>query len=253
ATPGARREYNDARVAERDALRKLGYDSFDAFADAHRASAREAAPTTAGARQTVDRIRVLLGELGVEPGDDPLNSAKKFLSRVEGDDLTPAMHRAKPSTHDVAPPPSPIENALPFPERAGVVDDAPHFEEKPPVGVVDDSEPQAPAAADTTGADHDLTGERADARAERWHAELEQVRAELTAITEARNAAEREAAQAREQLDAARADLARAQEVAHHSAAEVDQRLAERDDALVRREQLEVAFARANDEIEALR
>ncbi len=93
ATPGARREHNEALVAEAAALHKLGYQTFDVFAAAHRAVPRDAPPATTGPRQTVDRIRVLLGELGVEPGDDPLISAKTFLSRVEGDDLTPAAHR----------------------------------------------------------------------------------------------------------------------------------------------------------------
>ena len=86
AKASARREHHEALVAEADALNKLGFQNFEAFAAAHGNTPREvAAAPPAGGGQTVDRIRVLLGELGVDPGEDPLNSAKEFLSRVEGD------------------------------------------------------------------------------------------------------------------------------------------------------------------------
>ncbi len=91
----ARREHHDALVAEADALNKLGYQTYDQFAAATNAPATPAAPPrpaapsvpTSSASEAVDRIRVLLGHLGVEPGDDPLNTAKQFLSNVEDEDL----------------------------------------------------------------------------------------------------------------------------------------------------------------------
>ena len=80
----ARSEYHEALVAEADALNKLGFENFNAFAAVHGAQppVTGLAPVS-NASQTVARIRVLLSELGVAPGDDPLRTAKEFLERVE--------------------------------------------------------------------------------------------------------------------------------------------------------------------------
>src|SRR4051794_7940846 len=86
AGASAKREFHEALVAEADALNKLGFENFDAFAAVHGTTPPPAGapvPASMPANETISRISVLLGELGVEPGEDPLETAKTFLSRVE--------------------------------------------------------------------------------------------------------------------------------------------------------------------------
>jgi hypothetical protein len=114
----ARRVYHETLVEEAAALNDLGFETFAAFEAAHGAdatTARTAAiapaatpaanavpdtefttavgtaddePETAG--ETLGRIRVLLNELGIEPGVDPLQAAKQFLDVVEGPEAATA-------------------------------------------------------------------------------------------------------------------------------------------------------------------
>src|SRR5262249_36156940 len=80
---GARRAYNDALVEEESALGALGFENFEAFA-ARFGEGPDAEPSTTvtaatdasdegePAGETIGRIRVLLAELGIDPGGDPL-------------------------------------------------------------------------------------------------------------------------------------------------------------------------------------
>ncbi len=138
----ARRTYHEALVEEANALADLGFESFGAFeerfgADAGAFAAIDAgtpdppAPAFAGpeasaapaptptpaddepetAGETIGRIRVLLSELGIEPGADPLNAAKQFLDVVETE--TPESEtEARPETEALAPPTPPTNLPL---------------------------------------------------------------------------------------------------------------------------------------------
>ena len=84
-----------SRVAGDELRRRL-----DADGDTGRSTVEpDDEPETAG--ETIGRIRVLLGELGIEPGVDPLQAAKQFLDVVESPDdrardrSTPAEPRAR--------------------------------------------------------------------------------------------------------------------------------------------------------------
>ena len=76
----ARRKLHDALTEEADALHRLGFDSFGAFAAVH-----GAAPVTGDAEsdETIVRIRALLTELGVDSSGDPLQAASEFLTTHE--------------------------------------------------------------------------------------------------------------------------------------------------------------------------
>ncbi len=121
----ARRAYHEALVEEAAALHALGFESFDSFTAVHGATAPADGETTTtdestivaahapaetaadpetgslteasaasddepeSAGETIGRIRMLLDELGIEPGGDPLQAAKQFLDVVEGDTSAP--------------------------------------------------------------------------------------------------------------------------------------------------------------------
>ncbi len=208
----------------------------------------------------------MLHELGVDPGDDPLDIAKQFLSRVEGDDVAfappddaarvdapedalasdnNATPFAQPASPPVAVPPAPATTDEPPQHRdlPRTGKDTPPVEEKPPVDVVDEPEPHTAPVARTTDVDDERSREQSEARAERWHAELEHVRAELERITAERETAEREAEDVHVELVAAQAELAHVQEQARSSVADIEQRATERDEAVARRAELEAAIS----------
>jgi hypothetical protein len=120
----ARRVHHDTLVEESDALRAIGFESFSAFVAVYGDTAAteetaapgsepraELAEETAG--ETIGRIRVLLSELGIEPGVDPLQAAKEFLDVVESPDTAP-LDLASP-TGEVAPP-APVAEVAPVAE-----------------------------------------------------------------------------------------------------------------------------------------
>ncbi len=210
AGSGARRDYHSALVAEADALRQLGYETFDVFEQQHPSAPPSGAPVD---DETMARIRRLLDELGVDAGDDPLVTAKIFLDGLES-----ARDRLAGTALETAP------------AEEGDEDERVH--------------------------------DRAAARAERWFAELEHVRDELAGATTAREAAERDAADARDQLidlrqrlDAATEELERA----HLASVELDAttaRLAELETTLAgassEREQIDAQLTGALDHVREL-
>src|SRR5262249_35598123 len=94
--------------------------------------------------------------------------------------------------------------------------------------------------------------ELADARAERWHAELENTRTELDAITVAREAAEHDARDVRDQLAELREQLDRAREATRIAGNEASERSAERGGALAAQQALSTRLQDAQSQIEAL-
>src|SRR5207253_8051793 len=85
----ARRVFQALLLEERDALHALGFENFEAFEAMHGYAATATPTEEPPAGETIGRIRVLLDELGVEPGADPLQAAKEFLDVVEGPGVRP--------------------------------------------------------------------------------------------------------------------------------------------------------------------
>ncbi len=244
----ARRVHQQTLLEEVDALHALGFDRFAEFAAVYgteRASTETAAPappTAAGdepetAGETIGRIRVLLSELGVEPGVDPLQAAKEFLDVVESPEPTPAGHDVSTATAD-----APEATAAHGDERVTApvaeipVAEVPVGRRRQPdaIPVVHETPAPAPTASlpEAAAMQVDEQGlELALARAERWHAELEQVRTELQVATDANQAAEQSGEQVRQELSQLRADLDTARAAARTAEAEIAQRTSERDDA----------------------
>ena len=136
----ARRVYHEALVEEASALSDLGFETFAAFAAMHGADATSApagvvasaaSPTPAAplaastttetadepetAGETLGRIRVLLNELGIEPGVDPLQAAKQFLDVVEGPEAANAEDATEPVMSEHASAQSAVNEFLPPP------------------------------------------------------------------------------------------------------------------------------------------
>jgi peptidoglycan hydrolase CwlO-like protein len=213
----ARRQLRDALIAEAEALHRLGYDSFASFAAANGWKRPEEHADHDG-DDSIARISELLGELGLEAGEDPLAAAKQFLGTVDSTTLDAPlmMIAARPDA-------SVPEAETPTPEELDITRD------------FDDS---------------DVEAERADARAERWHAELEQVRGELTASIAEREAAERAVEAARREFAPLREELISLQQSIEASSSDLQARIAERDAAMRAREEFEAQLATARAELD---
>ena len=76
--PGAGRRLHDARTEESDALHMLGFTTFEEFATAHSSPPADD-DQPAGAAATIARIAEMLTKIGIDPSDDPLEAARRFL------------------------------------------------------------------------------------------------------------------------------------------------------------------------------
>ena len=214
----ARRQLRDALIAEAEALHRLGYDSFASFAAANGWKRPEETLNPDGADESIERISELLGELGLDAGNDPLAAAKQFLGTVES---TPAE--------------------IPITAILAVGDTVMPEPETPP-----DEELDITRDLD----DVDVEAERADARAQRWHAELEQARGELATSIAEREAAERAVEAARREFAPLREELISLQQSIEASSSDLQARIAERDAALRAREELEARLASASGDVD---
>jgi predicted nucleic acid-binding Zn-ribbon protein len=97
------RRLQDALADEAQALRALGFDSFEAFAAVYGATPEQDNSETES-DETVMRICALLLELGIDPGNDPLQAASVFLTThedaLEAVDIvmTPPAEVVRPTT-----------------------------------------------------------------------------------------------------------------------------------------------------------
>lgn len=224
----ARRQLREALIAEADALHKLGFDSFAMFAAAHgwkRPQELAADPGLARDAEATERITELLGQLGVDAGEDPLETAKEFLANVEHTGLTES------TAVTPRPPAAPVATSIDLTDGTPMIapEDRPHL--------VQSEEDER---------------ERADARAQRIHAELERVTLELAASAAERDAAERAVEAARRELGPLREELVTLQQSIETNANDLRTRIIERDSALAARRALEEELGAARDEIERL-
>ena len=98
--PSASKKFQQALTTETEALRALGFSTYEAFATAHGTTP---AIHVSESDMTIARIRQLLTELGVDPLGDPLRAASDFLTAHEADLVgidsadAPATDTATPS------------------------------------------------------------------------------------------------------------------------------------------------------------
>jgi hypothetical protein len=243
----ARRQLHEALQAEAVALQRLGYESFAAFAAARGWKRPEGLRSAAGAEvrlahdiaalddeRTMDRIRELLGELGLDAGEDPLGAAKAFLEDLDEDAAFDAVV-AVPEVVAAA------EAAAEEPAAPASVD----------ADIDITREPDDDGSA--TGDDDLRSLEREDARAQRWHAELELLRADLLRASGERDAAQRAVDAVREEFVPLRDELATLQRSIEANATDLVARTAERDAAIAAREALALELSALELEGEALR
>jgi predicted nucleic acid-binding Zn-ribbon protein len=181
--------------------------------------------TPGGGPDAMGRISELLGELGLDAGEDPLAAAKRFLRTID------------PVTADV-PPTADAGDERPTVDATG----APSPREGP----------EAAAGADEA-LDVDIDLERADARAQRYHAQLEQLRVDLAAALAERDSAQRAVDAVREEFVPLRAEFAALQRSIDDNAAELAARTAERDAAIAARDSMKSALANAVEVTDELR
>ncbi|MDQ1436001.1 MAG: hypothetical protein QOF59_2817, partial [Actinomycetota bacterium] len=252
----ARRVHQQTLLEEVDALHALGFDRFAEFAAVYGVAlapgepapaAADDEPETAG--ETIGRIRVLLSELGIEPGVDPLQAAKEFLDVVESPDTAPTEPELSEASA-AEPTPAGANGDEWVTAPVAEVPVAERQVAEIPVAETPGAVPDAAAASveSSAGLAFDEQGlELALARAERWHGELEQVRIELQAATEANQVAEHDGDEARRELSRLRGDLELAREAARVFEAEIAQRTSERDDAGARCSDLETQLAQLRE------
>src|SRR5207244_4809 len=175
----ARRAFQATLLEERDALQSLGFESFAAFEAVHGPPATATSTTEEPkteepqAGETIGRIRVLLDELGIEPGVDPLQAAKEFLDVVESADAP----RPEVTTAIDAPARSETLSPIASTPAGGPAPPAPRVPAREEAVAEETHAPTAAGAAragqPVTASSEESDVELADARAERWHAELE--------------------------------------------------------------------------------
>src|SRR5262249_29765528 len=133
-----------ALVEEASALAALGFENYESFVASIGGTAPDAtAPTAATvddnepAGETIGRIRVLLAELGIDPGIDPLEAAKQFLDVIE----EPSAAESDADAVEATTPPAPMTTSEVIAELSVAVSPPADASGTPPVDL--------PAPSDT--------------------------------------------------------------------------------------------------------